>query len=425
MSTQLNIFLEISIILIVSFGLGHILSRFKIPLVLGFLIGGLTINFVNAFILKGIDQFFFINLLPYIVDLTLGFIGFSVGAELEYSKLKGKLGKRLIIVLFESIGTFLVVGALVWWWTDKLYLGVIYGTIATATCPATTASVFKELKAEGELKDTVVFVLLIDDIVAITLASFALPFAISAIGGGTSILASVFEAFKEIGLSVLIGVSIGYLFTQIYKREKNPTEHVEIVLMMVLFAVGVSNHFHASPILTLMIVGIYTINSCKNSGPAFHEAEKLEKPFVLAFFTLIGLSFDITVIGTTGIIVLIYVVGRTIGKTVGAYTGAISQRVPSNVTNNLGLSLLSQAGVAIGLATYLFNRLQGMGAEAEEIGASIIATVTVTTILFQVIGPVGARIAILRAGEANKMSADKVLMQPQLMPLLTPFDPHD
>ena len=76
MSSQFNIFLEISIILIVSFGLGHILSRFKIPLVLGFLIGGLSINFVNAFIIQGIDKSFFIDLLPYIVDLTLGFIGF-------------------------------------------------------------------------------------------------------------------------------------------------------------------------------------------------------------------------------------------------------------------------------------------------------------------------------------------------------------
>ena len=156
MSSQFNIFLEISIILIVSFSLGHILSRFKIPLVLGFLIGGLSINFVNAFLIKGIDKFFFIDLLPYIVDLTLGFIGFSVGAELEYSKLKGKLGKRLVVVIFEAMGAFFIVGALVWWWTNELYLGVIYGTIATATCPATTASVFRELKAEGELRDTVV-----------------------------------------------------------------------------------------------------------------------------------------------------------------------------------------------------------------------------------------------------------------------------
>ena len=196
--------------------------------------------------------------------------------------------------------------------------------------------------------------------------------------------------------------------------------------MMVLFAVGVSKHFHASPILTLMIVGIYTVNSCKNSRPAFHEAEKLEKPFVLAFFTLIGLSFDITVIGTTGVIVLIYIIGRTIGKTLGAYTGAKSQKLPSKVTNNLGLSLLSQAGVAIGLATYLYNRLQGLGSEAEEIGVSIMATVTITTILFQIIGPLGARVAILRVGEDGKESTDdKILIRPQLMPLLTPFDPHD
>ncbi len=398
---SIPILMEIGIILMIAYLFGEIFQKKDIPVILGFLISGVVIKLVFTYVVGDGSELNFLKILNEVTNLTLGFIGIEVGAELNYRKLKGKLTKMFILAVFQAMGAFLFVTLGVWWWTHQLYLGLIFGTFATATAPAATVKVLKQYEASGALKEYTMFILFVDDIIALVFASFVIPYGESVLGGHASFLFSMLEGVREIFFSIIIGASLAFFLIFLIRHMNHPVEQLEVIVILVFLGVGFSEFVKASPILTMMIVGIILTNYCTCNTRIVKYAEKFSMPLVIAFFALIGLNFDFTSVAAAQFLIVIYVTGTFIGKYLGAFAGGTIIGAPKKVRNNMGFALLNQAGVALGIATYVLERFEVISEEAALIGFMVLTTITTTTIILQIIGPLGVRIAIKRTEGLN------------------------
>ena len=404
---SIPILMEIGIILTIAYLLGDIFQKKEIPMILGFLLGGILVRIIFTFVFNDIE-INFLKILNEVTNLTLGFIGIEVGAELNYRKLRGKLTKMFILAILQALGAFLFVCIGIWLWTDKLYLGLIFGTFATATAPAATVKVLKQYEASGSLKEYTMFILFVDDIIALIFASFVIPYGESVLGGHGSIIFSLIEGVREIVFSIIIGVVLAAFLIFFIKKMDRPVEQLEIIVVLVFLGVGLSEFVRASPILTMMIVGIVLTNYCVCNMRVIKYAEKFSMPLVISFFALIGLNFEIRTVIASEVLIVIYIVGTFLGKYLGAFLGGTIISAPKKVRNNMGFALLNQAGVALGIATYVLERFELLNKEAAAIGFMILTTITTTTIILQIIGPLGVKIAIKRTEELKQYEKNEV-----------------
>jgi Kef-type K+ transport system membrane component KefB len=240
----------------------------------------------------------------------------------------------------------------------------------------------------------------------------------------------------DIGLSVSLGLIAGILFSFALSREEEHGEYVNLVIGAVLVCIGISGFLEISYILPTMVFGItiasltqkpeidpqkkamisemfgdsadeiigmvdreYLKEARNEPHQIFHEVYKIGSPLVALFFVLIGINLEISALAQIGFLGLLYLIGRTVGKSVGAYIGAFVVKADKNVRNYLGPCLYSQAGVALGLAVLISDKLASLG--VPETGLLILNTITATTIVFQIFGPLAIKWAVQRSGETN------------------------
>lgn len=397
----------LGVAIIVSFYMGRVARLVKLPSLIGYMIVGVILgpSVFHLFDGTSVEKFSFIT------EVALGFVAFSIGSELNMSSLR-RLGKGIIsIIIAESFGAFIVVTLAIYILTRDLPMSLIFGSMAPASAPAGTVAVIQEYKAKGSLTKTLYAVVGFDDGLAIIIFGFAAALAknlliTEASGTSENVLQALLEPAREIGLSILIGTVVGWLFFRIVRKLQSTRDILIVVFGFILLSTGLSTRWHLSLILTNMVVGFVLANARHES--LLHRvsaplSEIMPLLFVL-FFCLAGANLQLSALPALGIVGIVYIFGRTAGLIGGARIGAIFGHVEDKVKKYVGLGILSQAGVAIGLSLIIKHDFILLDEKYElphalKIGSSVLATITATCIFFEIIGPILTKIALKKAGE--------------------------
>ncbi len=401
MPFQLDILAVIGLVIMLAYLGSKGVQHLGVPQVVGFILVGVLLgsSFLNIIPLSLIHD------LDFIIEIALGLIGFDMGSHLRLSDLR-RLGRTILaIVLSEGVGTFCLVTAGIYLLTRSLPLALIFGALASATAPAATVDVLAEYRAKGPLTTTLLAVVGLDDALALLLFSFALVISESLLvqNGGLPWGQMLLLPLREIGGAVLLGVAVGAPFQWALNRLKHQHAVCGFIVGTVLFAAGLATSWGFSLILATMTMGLVVANlKGDNSQYAHCVVERVGPLAYILFFVLVGARLQVQVLAGIGLLGLAYLILRTVGKMGGAWLGGWLGQAPTVVRNYLGFGLLSQAGVAVGLALSISNRFGAYGEEGVLLGSSVVNVITATTLIVQIVGPILVKFAIDKAGEIGQ-----------------------
>lgn len=415
-ATLPQLFTLVGALLIVCFYAGKLIKKTSLPSLIGYMLVGALLG--PSFKRFGMELLTepVLNSLSFFTQVALGFVAFSIGSELSMKSLK-RLGSGIVWIIFsESFTAFFVVTGLVYLVTQDLPMALVFGAMAPASAPAGTVAIIQEYKAKGSLTQALYAVVGFDDGLAIIIFGFAAAIAKSLLMAETP--GHVSEGFLhmlaaptlEIVLSIVVGTVLGFLLCQLVRFIKNSRDMLIIVFGIVTLGTGLSMMWHLSLILTNMVIGFVLVNTRREALVHRVTAPLLEimpLTFVL-FFCLAGAHLQIAALPGLGVLGITYILGRSGGLIGGARIGAIFGHVEEKIKKYVGLGILSQAGVAIGLALIVNSEFAGLGMEVDgishgsQIGTRVITTITATCIVFEIIGPILAKYALGKAGELGK-----------------------
>jgi Kef-type K+ transport system membrane component KefB len=413
-----QLFTLVGAMLIICFYAGKLVKKTSLPSLIGYMFVGAL--FGPSFRHFGLELFTepVRDSLSFITQIALGFVAFSIGSELSIKSLK-RLGNGIIWIIFsESFTAFALVTALIYAITRDLPMALIFGSMAPASAPAGTVAIIQEYKAKGSLTQALYAVVGFDDGLAIIIFGFSAAIAKSLLQAESP--GHVSEGFLqmlkaptlEIILSIVVGTILGFILCQLVRFIKNSRDMLIIVFGVVTLSTGLSMMWHLSLILTNMVIGFVLINTRRESLVHRVSAPLLEimpLTFVL-FFCLAGAHLELAALPSLGLIGITYILGRSGGLIGGARLGAKFGHVEEKIKKYVGLGILSQAGVAIGLALIVNAEFAGLGAVTDgvahgnAIGTKVITTITATCIVFEIIGPILAKYALGKAGELGQAS---------------------
>ncbi|MFX0065953.1 MAG: cation:proton antiporter [Candidatus Hermodarchaeota archaeon] len=425
-AAEFVIILDLGLILVFGVLGSFILKKYGVPEILGFLLVGLVVNIL----LSASYSPTLLGFLNPIVVITLGFVGFHIGSEIDWKTIRTMSRKVFVILVFEALGTFILVTFIVYFFTQQFPLALVLGALSSATAPAGTAYVFLECDAKGPLTATVMFVLALDDVISIILADVAIDFAYLYYLAVPMDLISLFlPVVIDVCGSVVLGLCAGLFSSFLLNRVEKHGELLVLIIGSVLACIGIAAVFNLSLILPTMIFGVTIASLVDTPEPPnqlFEETYTVVSPIVATFFLLIGLNLDLTSLVQIGVLGIIYLVGRLVAKTIGAALGSYVAGSESVITKYLGPCLYSQAGVALGLAVVIsehFSHLStqitdpALASDVALTGALILNTITATTIIFQIIGPIAIKWALVRSGEISGevecLDLEEALIKPE------------
>ena len=413
MSQTASIFLSLSVALLVGLLLSRLAKKVQLPAVTAYLVAGVLIGpFVLGRIgIPGIgitgEQ---IEGFGLISDLALGFIAFSMGSEFRISQLK-RIGKQATFVgVFQALFTTVIVDAaliiLHLIIPDKFSLqsAIVLGAVATATAPAATLMVVKQYKAKGPVTDILLPVVALDD--AVGLVVFAVSFGIArSLGTGTvNVTSVILEPVLEVILSLFLGFVMGLLFTLCEKYFHSRSKRMAVSVTFVMMTVAISSmsfeigsvHIGFSSLLACMMLGTVFCNICEVSEELMERADRWTTPVLILFFVISGAELELSVFADIMVVLIgaIYIISRSLGKYFGAGISARLSKCNPNVVKYLGITLLPQAGVALGMAI-----------KAIELGpeGAIVRNITLFAVLvYEIIGPFLTKVALTKAGHINE-----------------------
>lgn len=331
---------------------------------------------------------------PLVSDVALLMVGFLLGGKLSRQTMREIGGLVLSISALEVLGAVVVV------LVGLLLLGVdpvialMLAGIAPASAPAAVNNVVEELRAKGKMTDTLLGVVAIDDAWGLIVFSLLLASAQALAGGGGFGVEALWHGAHELGVAVLIGAAVGIPAAYLTGR-LNPGEPTQAeALGVVLLSGGLAIWFGASFLLTAMIVGAIVVNLATHHDRPFHEIEHIEWPFMVLFFVLAGASLHVEELTAIGGVGIAYIILRAAGLIVGAFAGGALAGAPRPMRRWLGLAIMPQAGVALGMALVAGNNFP-------ELRHTILSLVIGSTVVFELAGPALTRLALIKAGEAG------------------------
>lgn len=388
----MNVLLKISIVLLIGSMGGRVAKKFKLPNVSGYLIAGLLIgpSFVN--IVSAEDT----NAFSVISEYALAVIAFSIGSEFIIKDMR-KLGKSIaIITLAEVVGAVLVVFSVMYFiFNQPFAFSIVIASMSAATAPAATLLVIKQFKAHGPLTKTILPVVALDDVFGIIIFGVAISVARMSEGHTKlSLLSMLTGPAIEIGGSILLGLFFGLILVEIVKRTKDSEDMQIINLAAIGLAAGLSMYLGLSPLLTNIVMGTVIVNRKKNPQKVFQSVNKFVPSVYVLFFTMAGASLNTGILMSVGAMGVCYVLARAAGKYLGAFIGAKMVHSDKAVANYLGLALLPQGGISIGLSVIVRQQLP-------EYATGITTIIMFSILIYEVMGPVFAKIALQKAGELD------------------------
>ena len=411
----MQILLSLSIALLAGLLLSRLAKILKLPAVTAYLVAGILVGpfLLGRVSLFGIHLGFVkedLAAFKIISEVALGFIAFSIGNEFRLSDLKKNGKKATIIGIFQAVMATILVDAVliviaVTTNIISIEAAIVLGAVASATAPAATLMVVKQYKAKGPLTDILLPIVAIDDAVGLVL--FAISFGVAkAIGSGeVSLVSIILEPIIEVVLSLVLGSIMGLLFHLcerfFHSRSKRLAVSVTFVLLtvalsMIKFSVyGV--HIGFSSLLVCMMLGTVFCNVCDFSIELMDRVDRWTAPLFVLFFVISGAELDLSVFMSLGIVLIgiAYIIARSAGKYLGAFSSAKAMKCDKKIVNYLGITLLPQAGVALGMAIKASDPVTGLGATG-----AIVAQITLFAVLvYELIGPLLTKISLTKAGE--------------------------
>ena len=389
---ELDLFFKLSIIILVGLLGGRVAQKLSLPSVSGYIVAGLILgpSFIDLVSQQDLSS------LSFITDIALAAIAFSIGNEFLISDMK-RVGKRiLLLTVAEVIGAFVVVFiAMFYIFNQPLEFSLVIASMSAATAPAGIVMVIRELRADGPLVKTILPVVALDDAFGIMVFGVALSLAKMTSGMEEfTVLRLISAPLIEIFGSLLLGFILGLILTYLAKRAKNRNELLIISIAFILATVGIANFFNLSPLLTAMMMGGTLVNLKQNAKRVFGTVNDFTPPIDLLFFTFAGMGLDIKVLATVSTLGIGYILARALGKIIGAGVGAVALKESKKIQKYLGLSLLTQGGISIGLSSIVANELP-------QFSESIITVILFSVLVFEIMGPIFAKIAITKAGEVD------------------------
>lgn len=378
--------------------LSRVVKLVHLPNVTGYLVAGLIIGpcclkLIPSQSLDGLN---------IITNAALGFIAFSIGGEFKFSSIKAVGKKAIIITFFQAMCAVILVDIALIICGFDIPLAITLGAIATATAPAATLMVVRQYKAKGELTNTLLPVVAMDD--AIGLVIFSISIAIAGAmssGQAASVNDMLLKPFLEIVLSLVIGGAIGVVSAVVMRFFHSKSNRLCISVAAVFLGVAIAKTYGLSDLLLCMMIGGTLVNMRSDALEILDVTDSWTQPMFMLFFVISGAELDVTAIPAVGLLGIIYIIARSLGKYFGAYLGAVVVKAPEKIRKYLGITLLPQAGVAIGMAQIALTALP-------EYGSSIQAVVLCATLIYELLGPVATKIALTKAGEIQRPEKNKI-----------------
>lgn len=392
----------------------------KLPAVTAYLVAGILIGpyFLGALGVSGLGFVSLHDVENYslLCDIALGFIAFSIGNEFRMKDVKSIGRQALVIGILQAVAaTVLVDVALIslhFLMPDKLSLpaAIVLGAVASATAPAATLMVVRQYKAKGPLTKLLLPIVALDDAVGLVLFAVSFGVARSLIAGHTSLLSVVLEPILEVVLSLVMGAFMGLVLTYLERFFHSRSKRLSMSVAFVLLTVGLSMlefrvfgiHITFSSLLVCMMLGTVFCNICDFSAELMDRLDRWTAPLFVIFFVLSGAELELAVFADWAIVVigLVYIAARSLGKYLGTRYSSAAVKCEPAIVKYLGVTLLPQAGVALGMAL----KAMTLG----ETG-SIVRNITLFAVLiYELVGPVCTKIALTKAGEIkpeNRVSA--------------------
>ncbi len=398
--------ISIAIMLFAGFLLTRITKLLKLPnvtayIVAGILIGPYCLNLIPSDFVEGTS---------FLADIALAFIAFSTGEFFRIDVLKKNGIKVIIITIFEAILAMIVV-FLVCFLILKLDIAfsIVLGALASATAPASTMMTIRQTNAKGDFVDTLLQVVALDDVVGLIAYSIAISIAIASTSGDVNFISIVKPIILNI-VALIVGGLFGLLMKILMPKKRTKDNRLIISIALLLTFCGLCSLFDISSLLGCMCMGMVYIN-LTNDDKLFKQLNYFSPPILLLFFVRSGVSFDLkalmssSAIGSIPIIVIgvVYFFTRIIGKYGGAYLGCLITKKKKTVRNYLGLALIPQAGVAIGLASLGARTIGG------EVGAALETIILASSVLYELIGPACAKLSLYlsKSYSENTKSVEK------------------
>ena len=402
------------IVLAVALVGGLMLSRLTklihLPAVTAYLLAGLVLGpfALGAIQLPGFgfNSMEQLETLSLVTEVALGFIAFTIGNEFRLSQLKATGKKAITIGILQAVITTLLVDVVLivvhLCFPNVLSLpaAIVLGAIASATAPAATLMVVRQYKADGPLTRLLMLVVAIDDAVGLLLFSVSFGIATALSHGQVSVLAVVVEPIVEIVLSLLLGSVMGWLLNWVEQFFHSRSKRMSISVAFVLLAVGLSTlKFHIGPVhcgfsllLVCMMTGTIFCNVCETSEELMNRVESWTTPLNVLFFVISGAELDLTVFTQPVILAVgvIYILARSAGKYYGSDLSCRLTHQPTPIVKNLGITLVPQAGVALGMA---------LTASTLADGATIRNIVLFAVLVYELVGPSLTKRSLMAVGD--------------------------
>ncbi len=367
---------------------GKLSHRFKIPRVTGYMLTGLlfgpsVLGLISSTTLADI---YMIN------HIALGLILFAIGGEIELSHLRSMGRKVIFMALAESLGAFILVFLVSWGISGDFGLSILLGSVSMATAPGVTLLVTREYSSRGPLTETLLAVVAINNVIC--LVFFRFFFGIYSMVHGMSLDQAVLGFIKEVFLAVIIGGVIGALISWWEQKIDDLSELLLVIIGGLLLAIGLARTIGISYLLTCLVIGAVTNNLSMMHRLVYAELRQTEMPFYIAFFVLSGASLHLNALLSLGLLGLGYLIARPIGKSLGSHVAGEKFGAEPQVYSNIGMALVPQAGVAIGMVITVTQT-------HPDIGYMMGTVVLSSVIVYEGLGPFLTKLALGRAGEIH------------------------
>lgn len=391
-STSAQVILSLAVMLFSGFLMTRLTKLAHLPNVTGYILAGVLIGPCVLDLIPETVQ----NGMDFVTDVALAFIAFGVGKYFKLGRLRKNGRSVLILTVFESlIAALLVFLVMAFVFRLPIPFSLLLGAIGSATAPASTIMTIRQYKAKGQFVDILLQIVALDDAVALLAFSVCAAIAQAMEGGGGISPKAVLLPILWNLLALAAGALAGFLLHKLIGENRSSQHRLVLVTALLLSITGFCTALDISPLLACMVMGAVYINVSGNKK-VFKQVNGFTPPIQLLFFVLSGMRMDLTALKAAGLIGVVYFLVRIIGKYAGAWLGAVLGKASVPIRRYLGLALIPQAGVSIGLA------LLGQRILSAESGALLSTIILSSGVLYEMIGPACAKAAIFLSGSVPK-----------------------
>lgn len=386
----MNTPLYIGIVLLAGLAGGRVAQQLKLPAVTGYLLAGFILGpSVMNLITPEIN-----HSMTLVTEFAIGLLSVSVGMELHRHVLKNN-GRTLLTISIGNTMTSLILVTLATYFIGLSFSqAIILGVVSLTVSPAGVMEIVKERKTSGPMTRTLLNLVALDNLISITLFGLVLSLVQASMQPTFVYTDVIISIVRDIGLGLLIGAFTGFVFAYFLEKQLLQDKLLVIIISVIMVNNGLAELFNLSPVLMCIFTGIAITNLTNNRVRVASTFERINLPVNVMFLTLSGAHIEIGIIYKVGLIGLAYILARLIGRAGGAYLFAQMTDLDKKAKQNIGLGLVPQAGIAIGLVTIAEQTLPSM--------AGTLSGVLLTgVIFFEVIGPLIVETGLSRAGEIN------------------------